>query len=30
MKAALYSLLSLCLLAAPVMGQQKSQEKKTR
>jgi hypothetical protein len=28
MKVALYSLLSLCLLAAPVRGQQKSQEKK--
>ena len=28
MKVALYSLLSLCLLAAPVMGQQKSQGKK--
>ena len=28
MKVALYSLLSLCLLAAPVMGQQKGQEKK--
>jgi hypothetical protein len=27
MKVALYSLLSLCLLAAPVAGQQKSQEK---
>jgi len=28
MKAALYSLLSLCLFAAPVMGQQKGQGKK--
>ena len=27
MKVALYSLLSLCLLAAPAAGQQKSQEK---